>query len=86
MQMCRGYRSIYGRFLYSNGLLGSIVHFDRIDDAFALIFNEAFNPKAVEGGLIGAMLQGFQRRSSQMRQGFGSAAIAHSPSKVKYPY
>jgi len=29
------------------------VHFDRIDDAFALIFNEAFNPKAVEGGLIG---------------------------------
>jgi len=61
------------------------VHFDRIDDAFALIFNEAFNPKAVEGGLIGAMLQGFQRAVFSNEAGLGSAAIAHSPAKVKYP-
>jgi len=61
------------------------VHFDKIDDAFALIFNEAFNPKAVEGGLIGAMLQGFQRAVFSNEAGLGSAAIAHSPAKVKYP-
>jgi AGCS family alanine or glycine:cation symporter len=61
------------------------VHFDKIDDAFALIFNEAFNPKAVEGGLIGAMLQGFQRAVFSNEAGLGSAAIAHAPAKVKYP-
>jgi len=57
------------------------VHFDRIDDAFALIFNEAFNPKAVEGGLIGAMLQGFQRAVFSNEAGL-VRGIAHAPAKV----
>jgi len=61
------------------------VHFDKIDDAFVLIFHEAFNPKAVEGGLLGAMVQGFQRAVFSNEAGLGSAAIAHAPAKVKYP-
>jgi len=61
------------------------VHFDRIDDAFLLIIQEAFNPKAVEGGLLGAMVQGFQRAVFSNEAGLGSAAIAHAPAKVKYP-
>jgi AGCS family alanine or glycine:cation symporter len=62
-----------------------IVNFNKIDDAFILIFKEAFSPTAVAGGLFGAMVQGFQRAVFSNEAGLGSAAIAHAPAKVKYP-
>jgi len=62
-----------------------IVNFDKIDDAFVMIFQEAFHPKAIAGGVFGAMVQGFQRAVFSNEAGLGSAAIAHSPAKVKYP-
>ena len=60
-------------------------NFSVIDDAFVLIFNEAFNPTAVAGGMFGAMAQGFQRAVFSNEAGLGSAGIAHAPAKVKYP-
>ena len=60
-------------------------YFTSIPDAFALIFREAFSPTAVAGGLFGAMVQGFQRAVFSNEAGLGSAGIAHSASRVKYP-
>jgi len=60
-------------------------YFTAIPDAFALIFREAFSPTAVAGGMLGAMVQGFQRAVFSNEAGLGSAGIAHSAAKVKYP-
>ena len=60
-------------------------YFTAIPDAFALIFREAFTPTAVAGGIFGAMIQGFQRAVFSNEAGLGSAGIAHSASRVKYP-
>lgn len=56
-----------------------------IDDAFSLIFTEAFNPKAIGvGGVIGVLLVGFKRAAFSNEAGAGSASIAHSAVKTKY--
>ncbi|HIC78281.1 MAG TPA: alanine glycine permease, partial [Sulfurovum sp.] len=60
-------------------------YFTAIPDAFALIFREAFAPSAVAGGMLGAMIQGFQRAVFSNEAGLGSAGIAHSAARVKYP-
>jgi len=62
-----------------------IVNFELIPHAFYLIFTEAFNPTAVTGGVIGVIVQGFQRAVFSSEAGLGSAPIAHAPAKVKYP-
>lgn len=60
-------------------------NFSFIDDAFALIFREAFNPKAIGvGGVIGVLLAGFRRAAFSNEAGAGSASIAHSAVKTKY--
>lgn len=64
-------------------ILGS--NFSLIDDAFSLIFAEAFNPKAIGvGGFIGVLLVGFKRAAFSNEAGAGSASIAHSAVKTKY--
>lgn len=61
-------------------------HISYVDDAFTLIFKEAFTPRAtISGGLIGAMIQGFRRAAFSNEAGAGSAAIAHSAVYTKYP-
>ena len=56
-----------------------------IDDAFGLIFSEAFTPRAsITGGFIGVMIQGFRRAAFSNEAGAGSAAIAHSAVNTKY--
>jgi len=62
-----------------------VTYFTAIPDAFVLIFKEAFSPTAVEGGVLGAMVQGFQRAVFSNEAGLGSAGIAHSAACVKYP-
>lgn len=62
-----------------------ISNYDLIDDAFVLIFTHAFNSEAVSGGVIGVMVQGFQRAVFSSEAGLGSAPIAHAPAKTKYP-
>ena len=60
-------------------------NFSFIDDAFSLIFTEAFNPKAIGvGGVIGVLLVGFKRAAFSNEAGAGSASIAHSAVKTKY--
>jgi AGCS family alanine or glycine:cation symporter len=60
-------------------------NFSLIDDAFSLIFKEAFNPTAIGvGGFIGVLLVGFKRAAFSNEAGAGSASIAHSAVKTKY--
>ncbi|HPG10620.1 MAG TPA: alanine/glycine:cation symporter family protein [Chitinophagaceae bacterium] len=60
-------------------------HFSFIDDAFRMIFNEAFTPRAGLGGLMGVLVTGFKRAAFSNEAGAGSASIAHSAVKTKYP-
>ena len=61
------------------------VNFSFLDDAFALIFQEAFNPTAIGvGGFIGVLMIGFKRAAFSNEAGVGSASIAHSAVKTKY--
>ena len=63
-------------------ILGNITF---VDDAFAMIFKQAFNPQAGLGGLLGVLITGFRRAAFSNEAGAGSASIAHSAVKTKYP-
>ena len=56
-----------------------------IPEAFGLIFEGAFSSNAALGGIIGVLIVGFQRAAFSNEAGVGSAAIAHSAVKTKYP-
>ena len=59
--------------------------YDMIGDAFMQIFNGAFSPEGVAGGVVGVLVQGFRRAAFSNEAGVGSASIAHSAVKTKYP-
>lgn len=62
-----------------------LTNFSILDDVFALIFHEAFNPTAIGvGSVIGVLLVGFKRAAFSNEAGAGSASIAHSAVKTKY--
>lgn len=56
-----------------------------VPEAFGMIFQGAFTPAAGLGGFLGVMIVGFQRAAFSNEAGVGSAAIAHSAVKTKYP-
>lgn len=56
-----------------------------IGTAVSLIIEGAFTPMAGLGGLVGVIIVGFQRAAFSNEAGAGSAAIAHSAVKTKYP-
>lgn len=60
-------------------------HASAVPHAVSVIFNEAFNPTAAAGGVIGVIVQGFKRAAFSSEAGIGSAAIVHSTASVKYP-
>jgi len=60
-------------------------NFSDIGTAFSLIIEGAFTPMAGLGGLVGVIIVGFQRAAFSNEAGAGSAAIAHSAVKTKYP-
>ena len=60
-------------------------NFSYIDDAFGLIFSQAFTPPAAVGGFIGVLIQGFRRGAFSNEAGAGSASIAHSAVITSYP-
>ncbi len=66
-------------------VLGS--HFTDIPAAFGTIISSAFtlDPKAIGGGIMGALLVGVQRAAFSNEAGVGSAPIAHSAVKTEYP-
>lgn len=59
-------------------------NFSLIDDAFGLIFQEAFTMEAGVGGFFGVLMVGFQRAVFSNEAGAGSASIAHSAVRTKY--
>ena len=63
-------------------ILMNIVH---VPAAVGEIIGGAFTPAAGLGGLIGVLIQGFTRAAFSNEAGAGSAAIAHSAVKTKYP-
>ena len=60
------------------------VNYDKIDDAFSIIFQEAFATSAIYGGMLGAIVQGFQRAVFSSEAGIGSSPVAHAPARTKY--
>jgi AGCS family alanine or glycine:cation symporter len=62
-----------------------VINYDVVPQAFYLIFKNAFSPQAGLGGFVGVMIMGFRRGTFSNEAGVGSAAIAHSAVKTKYP-
>ena len=60
-------------------------NFSFVDDAFGMIFSQAFNPQAGLGGLLGVLITGFRRAAFSNEAGAGSASIAHSAVKTNFP-
>ena len=56
-----------------------------IPSAIVQIVQGAFSPAAGFGGVLGVIMVGFQRAAFSNEAGAGSAAIAHSAVKTKYP-
>lgn len=62
------------------------LHAERIPQAFALIFHDAFNGDAVMGGAVGAViLVGVRRGAFSNEAGIGTEAMAHGSAKTSEP-
>ncbi len=62
------------------------INFDRIPEAFILIFTSAFTGKAAVGGAFGqVVLMGFKRGIFSNEAGLGSAPIAHAAANTNEP-
>ena len=77
-------------FYIMGGLIVIIVNAAHIPHAFALIFTEAFNFRAMGGGVLGygimlAMRKGISRGVFSNEAGLGSSVMVHSASDVKEP-
>jgi AGCS family alanine or glycine:cation symporter len=57
----------------------------RLGEAIGLIFSGAFTPEAGLGGVVGVLIIGFQRAAFSNEAGAGSAAIAHSAVRTRFP-
>ncbi len=62
-----------------------IQHWTELPDIFTTIFSEAFNPKAVSGGLLGVMLIGISRGVFSNEAGIGTEVMAHGAAKTDHP-
>lgn len=73
--------------LLSMGVLA--VRAGEIPGAFAMIFQGAFSPRAVTGGILGSAFQalrvGISRGVFTNEAGMGTAAIAHASARVRHP-
>lgn len=57
----------------------------RVPGLIVEIFSAAFSMDAAFGGMIGAIIVGFQRAAFSSEAGLGSSAIAHSAAKTDHP-
>jgi len=62
-----------------------IYNINLIPMAFGQIINGAFTGAGITGGVIGVLIQGFKRAAFSNEAGVGSASVAHSAVKTKYP-
>lgn len=67
------------------GLVILGANYQHIGSAFSLIIEGAFSGLGIAGGAVGVMIQGFRRGAFSNEAGVGSAAIAHSAVRTKYP-
>ena len=77
-------------FYVACSVVALILNIEKVPEAFALIFKEAFNFRAAAGGTAGygimlAMHYGFSRGVFSNEAGLGSAPIAHAASSTKNP-
>ena len=56
-----------------------------LPEVIALVFREAFAMQSAVGGILGAMMIGFQRAAFSSEAGLGSSAIAHAAAKTNEP-
>jgi AGCS family alanine or glycine:cation symporter len=68
-----------------SALIIILMNINKVPWAISEIISGAFTPAAGLGGLMGVMIQGFQRAAFSNEAGAGSAPIAHSAVKTKYP-
>ncbi|MBE9170787.1 alanine:cation symporter family protein [Pleurocapsales cyanobacterium LEGE 06147] len=61
------------------------VKITEVPAAIGTICQQAFVPTAVEGGLVGLLVQGIRRSAFSNGAGLGAAAIAHAAAKTKKP-
>jgi AGCS family alanine or glycine:cation symporter len=61
------------------------MNYQAVPGAFVAIWNGAFDPQGITGGMIGVMIIGFRRAVFSNEAGLGSAAIAHSTARTKEP-
>jgi AGCS family alanine or glycine:cation symporter len=62
-----------------------LMNADKLLWAFEAIWQGAFSPNGVTGGIIGVIVIGFRRAVFSNEAGLGSASIAHSAVKTNYP-
>ena len=72
------------------GLVTIFLNLDKLPDAFAIIFQGAFHPESVFGGVLGytimnAIRFGFARGVFSNEAGLGSAPIAHAAANTDNP-
>ncbi|MBK6288908.1 MAG: alanine:cation symporter family protein [Pseudomonadales bacterium] len=60
-------------------------HAEQIPHALGTILYGAFTPEGIQGGMVGALLQGFRRAAFSNEAGIGSAPIAHASVKTGEP-
>ena len=60
-------------------------NFTEIPHAFALIFQGAFTPEGISGGILGVAIIGIQRALFSNVAGVGTAALAHGVTKNRRP-
>ena len=61
------------------------VNFAKLPTAIVQIWQGAFTPEGIGGGLVGVMIIGFRRAVFSNEAGLGSAAIAHSAVRTDEP-
>ncbi len=62
-----------------------LMNIENLGHAFSSIFEGAFAPSALKGGVIGVLIVGFQRAAFSNEAGVGSASIAHAASRTEEP-
>ncbi len=67
------------------GLIILLMNVKVLPTAVAQILDGAFTGRGIMGGIAGVVIQGFRRAAFSNEAGVGSAAIAHSAVKTKYP-
>ena len=68
-----------------SALVVIILSYAQIPAAIGMILSGAFTVEGASGGMIGAMIVGFQRALFSNEAGLGSASIAHSAVQTEHP-